>query len=143
MESDLPWFYLAVRQRLAADADFMAACGGRVSESTPESVMQPLATIQFPGSGGVMGGGGYKPLVQIDGWCPPGVFSGLEASAVVWRIVSRAKRVLENTRDEPFETMNWSARPIDLMPLPPDVSRGKSNPLIRAMTRAILTVKNT
>ncbi|HYD01496.1 MAG TPA: hypothetical protein VEB22_09745 [Phycisphaerales bacterium] len=143
MESDLPWFYLAVRRKLAADAGFMAACGGRLSEGLPASVTQPLATVQFPGSIGAMGGGGYKPLVQIDAWCPPGVFSGLEASAVVWRIVSRAKRVLEYTHNEPFETMHWSARPVDLMPLPLDVSRGESNPLFRAMTRAVLTVKNT
>lgn len=90
-----------------------------------------------------MGGGGYKPLVQVDAWCPPGVYGGMEAEAVVWRIASRAKRVLEETRDEQFETMYWSARPVDLMPLPPDTSRGESNPLIRAMTRAVLTVKNT
>lgn len=143
MESELPWFYQAVKNRLAADAEFMASCGGRLSERVPSSVTLPLATIQFPTSIGAMGGGGYKPLVQIDGWCPPGVFDTLEASAVVWRIVSRAKRVLELTRNVEFETMHWSARPVDLMPLPPDVSRGVANPLIRAMTRAILTVKNT
>jgi hypothetical protein len=142
VESDLPWFYQAVRNRLAEDADFMAACGSRLSERPPSSVTLPVATIQLPGSVGAMGGGGYKPLVQIDAWCPPGVFSGLEASAVVWRIVSRAKRVLEVTRNEQFETMHWSARPVDLMSLPPDVSRGESNPLIRAMTRAVLTVHN-
>lgn len=142
MESDLPWFYQAVRSRLAEDADFMASCGGRLSESLPSSVMQPLATIQFPGSVGAMGGGGYKPLVQVDGWCPPGVFSGLEASAVVWRIVSRARRVLETTRNKQFETMHWSARPVDLQPLPPDKSRGESNPLIHAATRAVLTIHN-
>jgi hypothetical protein len=143
VESDLPWFYKAVRDRLAEDVDFMTSCGNRLSERVPSSVTLPLATIQFPGSIGAMGGGGYKPLVQIDAWCPPGVFSGLEASAVVWRIVSRAKRVLEVTQNKSFETMHWSARPVDLMPLPLDVSRGDSNPLFRAMTRAVLTVKNT
>lgn len=89
-----------------------------------------------------MGGGGYKPMVQIDGWCPPGVYASLEASAVVWRIATRAKRVLELTRNVQFQTMHWSARPTDLGPLPPDKSRGEANPLIRAMTRAVLTVHN-
>lgn len=142
MESDLPWFYQAVRNRLAGDAEFMASCGSRLSESVPSSVTLPLATIQFPTSIGAMGGGGYKPLVQIDGWCPPGVFDNLEASAVVWRIVSRAKRVLELTRNVQFQTMHWSARPTDLMTLPPDKSRGDANPLIHAITRAVLTVHN-
>lgn len=121
----------------------MEACGNRLSSTVPSTVTQPHATIQFPGSIGAMGGGAYKPLVQVDGWCPPGVYGGLEAEAVVWRIVSRAKRVLEETRNASFETMHWSARPVDLIPLPPDTSRGESNPLIRAMTRAVLTVKNT
>lgn len=120
----------------------MAACGGRLSERLPSSVTLPVATIQFPSSIGAMGGGGYRPLVQIDGWAPPGVYAGLEASAVVWRIVSRAKRALEQTANEQFETMHWSARPVDLMPLPPDVSRGEANPLMRAMTRAVLSVHN-
>lgn len=145
MESDLPWFYQAVRNRLDDDVPFMESCGSRLYDFAvaPKSVTQAFATIQFPTSIGAMGGGGYKPMVQIDAWCPPGVYGGLEASAVVWRIVSRAKRVLEATANEPFETMHWSARPVDLMPLPPDKSRGDANPLIRAMTRAVLTVKNT
>lgn len=142
MESDLPWFYQAVRNRLAADASFMESCGGRLSLHLPSSVTQPVATIQFPTSIGAMGGGGYKPMVQVDAWCATGVFGGLEADAVVWRIVSRAKRALELTRNAEFETMHWSARPTDLMPLPRDTSRGTSNPLVRAMTRAELTVHN-
>lgn len=144
MESDLPWFYQAVRNRLAGDADFMTACGSRLYDfaAAPKSVTLAYATIQFPTSIGAMGGGGYKPMVQIDGWCPSGVFDGLEPSAVVWRIVSRAKRVLELTRNVQFQTMHWSARPTDLLTLPPDTSRGESAPLFRAATRAVLTVHN-
>lgn len=61
---------------------------------------------------------------------------------MVWRIVFRAKRVLEAAQNVTFETMHWSARPTDLMTLPQDTSRGESNPLVRAMTRAVLTVHN-
>lgn len=142
MESDLPWFYQAVRNRLAADALFMASCGSRLSEGLPSNVTLPVATVQFPTSIGVRGGGAYRPMVQIDAWCPPGVFEGLEASAMVWRIASRAKRALEAAQNVTFETMHWSARPTDLMRLPPDTSRGESNPLFRAVTRAVLTVHN-
>lgn len=144
MESDLPWFYQAVRDRLAADVSFMESCGNRLYDLAiaPKSVTQAYATIQFPISIGAMGGGGYRPMVQVDAWCPPGVYGGLEASAVVWRIVSRAMRVFEQTRNVQFQTMHWSARPTDLISLPKDTSRGEANPLVRAAMRAVLTVHN-
>lgn len=144
MESDLPWFHAAVRQRLAADVDFMESCQQRLTEhaNQPSDVTIPYATIQFPASIGAMGGGGYTPLVQVDGWCPDDGYGNEEASVVVWRIASRAKRVLEHAQNVSFQTMHWSAKPIDLMPLPKDVSRGDANPLVRAMTRAVLKIHN-
>lgn len=142
MESDLPWFHAAMRALLAGDALFMASCSSRVGEGSPSDVTVPYATIQFPTSIGSMGGGAYRPMVQVDGWCPLGGYGGIEASKVVWTIASRARRVFETARNVPFETMHYSARPTDLMTLPPDVSRGQGSPLVRAMCRAILTVHN-
>lgn len=144
MESDLPWFHAAVRQKLAADADFMAACFQRLTEQghPPGTVDIPYATIQFPTSVRSIGGGGYFPMVQIDGWAPDAGYNGQEASVLVWRMVSRAKRVLESCRNVSYQTMNWSARPTDLIALPKDVSRGEANPLAHAATRAVLTVHN-
>lgn len=142
MESDLPWFHAAVRELLAADAQFMQACLGRVAEKAPSDVTKPYATIQFPTSIGSMGGGGYRPMVQVDGWCPLAGHGGDEASKVAWRIATRAQRAFSTARNVQFETMHYSARPTDLMPLPADVSRGESSPLVRAMCRAILTVHN-
>lgn len=144
MESDLPWFHAAVRQRLAADTDFMAACFQRLTEhaNQPTNVNVPYATIQFPTSIGSLGGGGYRPMVQVDGWAPDEGYGGVEASLLVWRMVSRAKRALEACQNVNYQTMYWSARPTDLLALPKDVSRGESNPLAHAATRAVLTVHN-
>jgi hypothetical protein len=141
VESDLPWVPGAVRQLLLADTAFATASGSRVSTRSPGNVTSgPYATIQLPTPLGVMGGGGYKPIVQIDAWCDPGAAE--EPEAVVWRIAMRAKRVLETARNVSYQTMHWSARVIDAGPLPPDKSRGDDSPLYRAMVRAELTIKN-
>ena len=120
----------------------MAACQNRLSEKAPSDVTKPYATIQLPTSIGSMGGGGYKPLAQVDGWCPADGYNNEEASVVVWRIVARARRVLETARNIPYQSMHYSARPVDLMALPDDVSRGDANPVAHAMTRAELTIHN-
>lgn len=148
MESDLPWFHAAVRELLAADEPFMTSCAERLlgkapSEVTKGTLVRPYAIIQFPTAIGSMGGGGYRGMVQVDGCCPLDGYDGDEASKVAWRIVSRAKRAFETARNVQFETMRYSTRPTDLMPLPADVSRGEGSPLVRAMCRAILTAHNT
>lgn len=142
MESDLPWVIGAVREVLAADALFFSACHERVSEKAPSEVSIPYATIQLPTSIGDMGGGVYRPMVQVDGWCPSSGYGDEEASVVVWRIASRANRVLKTLRNRQYQTMHFSARTTDLMPLPADTSRGDSTPMAHAMTRAILTIHN-
>lgn len=91
---------------------------------------------------GDMGGGVYRPMVQVDGWCPSSGYESEEASVVVWRIASRANRVLKILRNRQYQTMHFSARATDLMPLPADTSRGDSTPMAHAMTRAILTIHN-
>lgn len=142
MESDLPWVIGAVREALAADVPFWEACNGRLSEKAPSDVTIPYATIQIPTSMGDMGGGVYRPMVQIDGWCDGSGYENEEASVVVWRIAARANRVLKTLRNRQYQTMYFSARATDLMPLPADTSRGESSPLARAMTRAVLTIHN-
>lgn len=142
MESDLPWVPAAVRARLVADAPFVAALGSaqRIYTRAPAAVTAPYVVIQLPSPLAAMGGGGYKPLVQVDAWR---VAEGTEdPEVVVWRIAMRAKRVLDTARNVAFETMHWSARVIDCGPLPPDTSRGDSSPLYRAMVRAELTLHN-
>jgi hypothetical protein len=142
VESDLPWVPLAVKDLLAADAAFVEAVGatGRIYTRAPASVAAPYVTIQLPTPLGAMGGGGYKPIVQVDAWR---VEAGTEdPEIVVWRIAMRAKNVLQVARNVPFETMHWSARVIDCGPLPPDRTRGDDSPLYRAMCRAELTIRN-
>lgn len=142
MESDLPWVPLAVKARLVLDAPFVEALGSaqRIYTRAPANVTDPYVTLQLPTPLGVMGGGGYKPIAQVDVWR---VEAGTEdPEAVVWRIAMRAKRVLETARNVQYQTMHWSARVIDAGPLPPDKSRGDDSPLYRAMVRAELTIHN-
>lgn len=139
MESDLPWVHAAVRQYLLADTSFNQAVGGRLS-SRAAGVTEPYATLQLPTPLAAMGGGGYKPLVQVDAWCDQD--SAEEPEYVVWRIAMRAARALQHARNVPYQTMHWSARVIDCGPLPPDLTRGGDAPLYRAMCRAELTIHN-
>jgi hypothetical protein len=140
VESDLPWIPAALRAYLLADAPFTAASGGKVSTRAPSSVTEPYVTLQLPTPLGVMGGGGYKPIVQVDAWCDPG--GAEDPEVIVWRIALRAARRLERARNVAYQTMRWSARVLDAGPLPPDKSRGDDSPLYRAMCRAELTVHN-
>lgn len=140
MESELPWLYLAVKERLLADGAFATASHGRVFTRAGSDVTVPFATIQFPTPLGAMGSGAYRPIVQVDGWCSAG--NAEDPELVVWRIAMRAQRVFDTTRNVAFETIHWSARPIDAGPLPPDKSRGDSAPLYHAMARAELTIHN-
>ncbi len=142
MEPVLPWIPGAVRRLLLADPTFTAVLpAGRVSTRAPGDVTTPFATIQLPAPVGVMGGGGYKPLVQIDAWCARG--GDDEPERMVWRIAVTAKDVLAKARNVPYESMYYSCRVLDVGPLPPDTSRGTSTPLYRAMVRAELTVHNS
>lgn len=139
VESDLPWVPAAVRQYLLADTPFNQATGGRLS-TRASNVTEPYSTIQLPSPLAAMGGGGYKPLVQVDAWCDQDAAE--EPEYVVWRIAMRAKSALERARNVPYLTMHWSARVIDCGPLPPDRTRGDDSPLYRAMCRAELTIHN-
>jgi hypothetical protein len=140
VESDLPWVVAAVRQYLLADADFATASGGRVSTRAPSEVGEHYVTIQLPTPLGSLGGGGYKPIVQVDAWCDR--VAAEDPEVIVWRIASRAARRLQQARNVPYQTMHWKARVLDLGSLPPDVTRGKDAPLYRAMCRAELTIHN-
>lgn len=140
MESVLPWIPGAVQARLLADVPFTTAIGGRLYTRSPSKVTLPYATLQLPAPLAAMGGGGYKPLVQVDAWR---VAEGDDdPEVVVWRIAMLAKNVLDRARNVPYQTLHWSARVIDCGPLPADKSRGESAPLYRAMVRAELTVHN-
>ncbi|GAA3877808.1 hypothetical protein GCM10022243_48150 [Saccharothrix violaceirubra] len=142
MESVLPWIPPAIRRLLLADPLFAAAVpGGRVSTRAPGDVTTPFVTIQLPTPLGAMGGGGYKPLVQVDAWSA--TVGGDDPEGVVWRIAMTAKNTLERARNVPYQSMHYSCRVLDAGPLPPDTSRGTSSPLYRAMVRVEMTVHNT
>lgn len=102
--------------------------------------MEPYVTVRLVIPMDGLGGGGYKPLVQIDAWSLD--LPGEDPEVVVWRIASRAARALGAARNVSYETARWSAGRVDFGPLPPDTSRGESNPLYRAAVRTELTVHN-
>lgn len=144
MESDLPWIPGAVRAVLLEDSAFATACFNRVSTSkAPGDVTKPFSMARLVvNSVQPLGGGGYTAWVQVDGYCPDVGYGGEEADPVVWRIVTRAQRVLERTRNRPHQTMHFSCHPRGLGPLDPDTTRGESTPLARAALQVQITIHN-
>lgn len=140
MESDLPWVPGAIRALLLADAPYAELIGDRLGTRAPADVTMPYGTIQLPTPLGHLGGGGYKPIVQVDHWCP--LDSQEDPEKVVWRMALRAARVLDRARNVAYQTMHYSGRVLDAGPLQPDTKRGDANPLFRAMVRAELTIHN-
>lgn len=135
----IPWIPGAVRQLLLADAEFTAACGGRVS-TILHSTVTFCAQIRTPGLNSMSGDGvAWSPLVQVDGWCAAGL--GLEPEVKAWEIASHAARILGRARNVTYQNMTYSGRLVE-GPLPDvDTSRGESTPLYRAIVRAELAAQ--
>lgn len=138
-ESDLPWLPGAIRVLLLADLDFNSACQGRAGTRLPGDMTKPFAQIRVPG-GLDLGGGGYKPLVQVDGWAAPA--DGEDPEIVVWRIATRAARVLRTARNVQYQSMHYTPRVLDGPMATEDTSRGPDAPLYRALIRAEITIHN-
>lgn len=138
----LPWIPAAVRALLLADVTFMGTlAGARLVFKAPPDVTTKFGTIQVPGNNAIDGGGvAWSPLVQVDGWCP---MSDANADALAWSIASAAAMVFGRARNVTYQNISYSARIVDgPMAMDPDISRGESNPLARALIRAELTVHN-
>lgn len=135
----LPWIPGAIRGLLLADAVFSTACGARVSTILPSTVTF-CAQIRTPGNNSLSGDGvAFSPLVQVDGWCAPGI-TGVDPERKAWEIAAEAARVLGRARNVTYQNVSYSARLID-GPIPDvDTSRGDSSPLYRAIVRAVLAV---
>lgn len=134
----LPWIPPAARSVLLADADFTDACGGRLSTRAPADVSQPFATVQATVLPVDVSAGAWLPMVQVDGWCPPG--GTVDPEQAVWRIAVAAALVFARARNVAYENVHYSARVTDGPLTDIDESRGKANPLYRAFIRAELTV---
>lgn len=142
MTGPIPWIPGAIRQLLLADALFSAECGGRLSTRLPSTVTF-CAQLRLPGNNSLSGDGvAYSPLIQVDGWCAPGI-TGVDPEVKAWQIAAEAARVLSQARNVSYQNMAYSARLFD-GPLPDvDTSRGESTPLYRAIVRAELSVHVT
>jgi hypothetical protein len=141
VESDLPWIPGAVRAYLLTDAPFAASCGSRVQTRGDSSIVLPYCTVRMVTGTASLGGGTYKPVVQIDAWSLDNQAEDVEI--VVWRIAFRASRALETARNVAYQTLHWStARVLGVNALDPDKSRGDSAPLYRAAARVELSIHN-
>lgn len=135
----LPWIPGAVRALLLADPEFAEACPGGVSPRAPADVTRPYATVQAVGNYQMDANATvYRPLIQVDGWCGS---TSSSPQPLAWRVAAEAARVLSAARNAPWQDLHFTARLTDgPMELPPDVSRGPSLPVYRAVIRAELTV---
>lgn len=135
----LPWLPAVVRRFLVAQA----VCTDQLEPARwvfrgPADVTTAYARIQCPNPSPISGDGvAWKPLVQVDAFCPMTV---QDAEDVVWRIAAAAGAVLGRARNIVDDALSWSGRHTD-GPIPDvDTSRGESTPLARALIRAELTV---
>jgi hypothetical protein len=144
-ESDLPWVPGAVRQVLLADTAFATACHHRLATTRAFSdVGLPFGLLRVVvGSLQPLGGGGYKVDVQLDAFCLGAGYADEEPDPIVWRIANRGVRVLQQTKNQRYQTMHWSVSRIPFAgPLDPDDSRGDDTVLYRAAARAELAIHN-
>lgn len=143
MSTPLPWVPAALRIPLLADAAFDAASGGRLSTRLPSEVTW-CAQLRVAGNNSLDGGGvAFSPLVQLDGWCAPGLDDIDDPEVKAWEIAAAGAAVLGRIRNLIYQTMSYSARIVE-GPLPDvDTSRGESAPLYRAIVRAELAVHVT
>lgn len=141
MSTPVPWIPAALRIPLLADATFNTACGGRLSTRLTGRITF-CAQLRVAGNNSLDGGGvAFSPLVQLDGWCAPGLDVDPEVKA--WEIAAAGAAVLGRIRNLIYQTMAYSARIVE-GPLPDvDTSRGESTPLYRAIVRAELAVHVT
>lgn len=135
----IPWIPGAVRQLLLADPAFVTACGNRLMTRLSSTVTF-CAQLRAPGLNSLSGDGvAWSPLVQVDGWCAPGI-PDTDPEVKAWEIAAHAARVLGRARNVTYQNMTYSGRLIE-GPIPDvDTSRGESTPLYRAIVRAELAV---
>lgn len=110
----------------------------RVVFKGPSDVTTPYFRIQVPSPGPMSGDGvAYRPLVQLDAYCP---MTDPEAEKIVWDLAAAASWALGRARNVVDGTVSFSGRHID-GPIPDvDTSRGTASPLARAVVRAELTL---
>jgi hypothetical protein len=138
----IPWVPGAVRRQLLDDPTFFAECGGQVLTRLPSEITF-CAQLRIAGNNSLDGAGvAFSPLVQLDGWCAPGL-DGIDPEMKAWQIAAAGAAVLGRIRNAIYQTMSYSARVVE-GPLPDvDTSRGESAPLYRAIVRAELAVHVT
>ncbi len=137
----LPFLPAAVRAFLAAAPDFTALIpAGRITTRAPADAASPFVLVRAAGGAIPIdaSAGAWSPLVQVEGYAPPG--GSTDPEVVVWRIAATAAALLSRARNVTYDSMSWSARVTDGPFADVDTSRGQSAPLYRALVRAELTL---
>jgi hypothetical protein len=142
----MPWFGGIVISLLAADAEFMAACGSRLAGASPSDVSKPYVTVQTVTNGPLDAAGRVQvPIVQVAAWCAPTQNDVQDPRLTAWDIAAAAQRVLllaEPLRNEPYGNVFYNVERLVEGPLDrTDTSRGPSEPIYGALIRVELKVK--
>lgn len=138
----LPFVPSAVRAFLTAPSspftDLVPAA--RIATRSPADATTPFVLVRLAGGGFPVeaSAGVWAPLVQVEGYAPPGGTTDPEVA--VWRIAATAGALLARARNVTYESMAWSARLTDGPLADVDTSRGQSAPLYRAFVRAEITL---
>ena len=139
----IPWVPGAIRQLLLADAPFMTECGSRLSSRLPSTVTF-CARVRLAGNNSLSGDGvAWSPLIQVEGWCAPGVTGVSDPEVKAWDIAARAAVVIGRSRNITYQNMTYSVRLVEGPLSDVDTSRGESTPLYWSLVRAELNAHVT
>lgn len=135
----IPWVPGAIRQLLVADTAFMTECGSRISSRLPSTVTF-CARVRLAGNNSLSGDGvAWSPLVQVEGWCAPGVAGVSDPEVKAWDIAARAAAVVGRARNITYQNMTYSTRIVDGPLSDVDTSRGDSTALYWSLVRVEVT----
>lgn len=139
----MPWISGALIQTLKGDADYMLACGGRISSRARADVSQPYSTVQAITNPPIRPDrAAWRPLLQFVGWCPPGAAGGEDPAVVAWRMAANGIRAILRV-DGLWSYDGWHGRfDVVLGPIEDvDITRGPDAPVYGARVHVEATAK--
>lgn len=134
----------AARLFLCEQPEFTALCPAAsvTTREAPDPIVGPFVTIRGPGNVGV-DPMLRKPLIQIDAWVPKLEILGgtTDPEEVAWDIAAMAGTLLGRARSQEFRGSAWTARWTDGPINDIDTTRGKDQPLYRAIVRVEMKLR--
>jgi len=134
----------AARLFLIGQAEFTALvpASSVTTREAPDPITGPFVTIRAPGNVGtdpLL----RKPLIQVDAWVPKLEILGgtTDPEEIAWDIAAMAGTLLCRAKAQEFRGSAWNARWTDGPICDIDTTRGKDQPLYRALIRVEMKLR--